>query len=423
MPESRRLWADIHSYEDAERALIELGPLVDRKERAEVEGFDPTVRNDLRARVVTAAAERGRSDMVPGLAIPARIVRRPWWPAWVGVAAALAAVLIAAIVIHSHGTGTRPVAVATPSTPALHPPPPAIADLLRAAPPSFQGQGGGQPIPELSGFDVQAGAYRGRLTLSARHLPVEPTFLPAYQLAAPSFDVPRMAVLARHLGIGHPAVQTTRSHEVWDITAEGGPGSNQPLHSLAISLPTGELIYHHGLNSGPPEPVLGRARAVSLARRWLVELGWPASSPVVSAAPNIQLLPPSAGTPWEVSFGWTGVGQAAQTQAALIVTPNGTVIEARLWPPIRRVGHVSTRNIQRAWKLVRHGTVPVAVQGMGQMGLTGAGSLQRITVIHALDTTGSVPYLIPMYRFEGTVHIAGFGAHAWFAVVSAVRAH
>lgn len=332
--------------------------------------------------------------------------------------------MVAAIIIQSHGTETRPVAVATPSTPALHPPPPAIADLLRALPPS--GGSGGLPIPELSGFDTQAAAYRGRLTLSARQLLAEPHDLSAYRLAGPSFDVSRVPALARHLGINRPVVgrQSRVDQQMWDIAATGGPGSSGPLHSLAISRHTGELIYHSepgGIPLTRATP-LDRVRAVSLARRWIVALGWPAGMPVVAAAPDMQLLPPSAGVPWPVSFGWRGVGAAAVTQATVIVMPDGDVIEARLWPPVRRVGHVDTTDVRTAWSVIQQGRVPITVQGMGQMRVAGIGSLHRIAVIHALDTTGSAPYLIPMYRFAGTVRISGLGVHAWSAVVSAVSA-
>ncbi len=425
MSEKERLWRDIRSDEDAERALTELGQVVHRKEQVEAEGLNSAYRDSLRARLVATATKRGRTAGGPG--IPAWTVRRHQWPAWAATAVALAALLIVALVLHGHGAGTRPVAVATPGTPALHPPPPAVADLLRAAPPSFQGQSGGLPIPELSGSDVQAGAYGGHLTLSAGHLPVEPAFLPAYRLAGPSFDVPRVAVLARQLGIDRPVVPRTNSidHQIWEVAAQGGPGSNQPLHSLAISRHTGELIYHHAPNipASHPAPALNRTRAVSFAHRWITALGWPARMPVLSTVPDTQLLPPSAGIPWQVSFGWRGVARPAETQATVIVLPDGHVIEARLWPPIRRSGHVVTRDVQTAWRMVQTGAVPIAVQEMGAMRVTGAGSLQRADVVQALETRGTVPYLVPMYRFQGTVRITGLGEHKWSALVPAMRLH
>jgi len=425
MSEKERLWRDIQSDQDAERALAELGSVVHRKEQAEAEGLNSAFRDGLRARLVTTARERGRTARGPGL--PVWTARRHQWPPWAASAVALAAVLIVALVLHGHGAETRPVAVATPGTPALHPPPPAVADLLRAAPPSFQGQSGGLPIPELSGFDVQAGAYSGHLTLSARRLPVEPAFLPAYRLAGPSFDLPRVAVLARQLGIDRPVVPRTSpvDHQIWEVAAQGGPGSNQPLHTIAISRHTGELIYHDApsIPASPPAPALNRGRAVSFARRWITALGWPARMPVWSATPDTQLLPPSAGIPWQVSFGWRGVARAAETQATVIVLPDGHVIEARLWPPIRRSGHVFTRDVQTAWRMVRTRKVPIAVQEMGTMRVAGAGSLQRVEVIQALDTRGTVSYLVPMYRFQGTVRITGLGEHQWSTAVAAMKFH
>jgi len=427
MSEKERLWRDIRSDEDAERALAELGPVVHRKEQVEAEGLDSAFRDDLRTRLVRIATERGRADMARSWGLPVWTARRQPWPAWAASAAALAAVLVVALVLHGRGAETRPVAVATPGTPALHPPPPAIADLSRAAPPSFQGGSGGLPIPELSGFDVQAGAYGGHLTLSSGHLPVEPAFLPAYRLAGPSFDVPHVAVLARQLGINQPIVRRTSpgDHQIWDVSAQGGPGSNQPLHSLAISRHTGELIYHYAPNisTSHPVPALNRGRAVSFARRWIAGLGWPAQMPVLSATPDTQLLPPSAGIPWQVSFEWPGVARAAETQATVIVMPDGHVIEARLWPSIRRSGHVVTRDVQTAWRMVQTGAVPIAVQEMGAMRVRGAGSAQTVEVVQALDTRGPILYLVPMYRFQGTVRIAGLGEHQWSALVPAVKVH
>lgn len=421
MSERNDLWRDIRSDEDAEHALADLGPLMHRKDRLET--LDPTFRAELRARLVTEAVERDHPDARRGPGIPTRTTRTSRWTAWVGVAA-LAAVLAVLLVLHGRGAGSRPVAIATPTTPALHPLPPAVADLLRAAPPSFGGGRGGLPIPELSGFDVQASAYRGHLTLSATHLPAEPPFLPAYRLEGPSFDVGRMAALARTLGISAPVVQRVSriDHETWDIAAIGGPGASRPLHSLAISLHTGELIYHSAPKSPTSRPAtsLNRTRAASFARRWIESLGWPAQMPILAASPDTQLLPPSAGVPWLLSLGWKGVGAAAETQATVIVMPNGRVTEARLWPPVRRSGHAISRDVRAAWTMVQRGKVPIVVQGMGGMRAAGTGSLNKLAVVEALDTSGRVPYLVPMYRFDGTVSFLGLGSHAWTALVPAM---
>lgn len=425
MPERNDLWRDVRSDEDAEHALADLGPLLYRKEQVEADTLDPAFRAELRARLVTAAAERDHSDVGHGPGIPAWTVRRNRWPAWIGVAAALAAVLVILLVLYGRGPGSRPVAIATPSTPALHPPPPVVADLLRAGPPSLGS--GGLPLPELSGFDSLASAYRGHLTLSATHLPAEPSFLPAYRLAGPAFDIPRATAIARRVGIDQPVMRRVSSvdHQVWDVAAMGGPGSNQPLHSLAISRHTGELIYHRAPKNFPSRPAaaLNRARAASFARRWIASLGWPAQMPILTAAPDIQLLPPSAGVPWLVSLGWKGIGAAAETQATVMVMPNGEVIEARLWPPVRRTGHVTTRDVRAAWTMVRTGNVPISVQGMGAMRVPGTGALRTVDVIQALDTAAQTPYLVPMYQFKGTVHLAGLGTHSWSAVVPAMVGH
>lgn len=274
----------------------------------------------------------------------------------------------------------------------------------------------------MSGFDTQSVGYRGRLALTASHLPVEPSFLPTYQLAGPGFDFPRIAALARHLGIDHSVVQRTSSldHQVWAIAAAGGPRSSQPLHSLAISRHTGEMIYHSSPSAlSQPAGALNRSRAVFFARRWITGLGWPGRMPLLTATPDTQLLPPSAGVPWQVSFGWRGVAQAAETQATVIVMPGGRVIEARLWPPVQRSGHITTRSVQAAWTMAQTGAVPIVVQNMGALRAAGMGSLRRVELIHVLDTAGRVVYLIPAYRFVGVVHIQGLGTHAWSAVVPA----
>lgn len=424
MPETYDLWRGIRSDEDAEHALTELGPLAHRKEQLEAEVLDPGFRNELRARLVTSATERGLADTSSASALPGWTIWRRRWPPWAAAAVALAAVLIAAFVLHSRATETRTVAIATPSTPLLHPPWPAVADLLRAASPSFQGQRGGAPRPELSGFDVQVPTYGGHLVLSARRLPTEPPFLPAYRLQGPSFDGARTTALARHLGINAPGIQKVSSidHEMWDIAAIGGPGKNRPLDSLAILRHTGELIHHNVPNTPSTHRVapLNRVRAIALARRWIAGLGWPAAGmPVLTAVPDTQLLPPSVGIPFQVSFGWPGVRRAAETQATVIVMPNGDVIEARLWPPVQQSGYVATRDVRAAWMMVRTGTVPIAVQGMGAMRAPGTGVLRTLEVIEALDTAGQIPYLVPMYRFEGTVYLPGLGQHAWSALVPA----
>ena len=213
-------------------------------------------------------------------------------------------------------------------------------------------------------------------------------------------------------------------HGVRDIAAIGGPGKNQPLDSLAISRHTGELIHHNVPNTASAHHVapLNRVRAISLARRWIAGLGWPAAGmPVLTAAPDTQLLPPSVGIPFQVSFGWSRVPRAAETQATVIVMPNGDVIEARLWPPVQQSGYVATRDVRAAWMMVRTGKVPIAVQGA--MRAPGTGALRTVEVIQALDTTGQTPYLVPMYRFEGTVSLPGLGQHAWSALVPATSGH
>jgi hypothetical protein len=260
------------------RELAELGPLMLRQERTEAEMPDPDFVRNLRTRLMDAETAlpdpqfardlRARLTGMGGLRPVA--AQRTWrraavWAA--ATAAALVAVVIAVLASRglplSPGRGTAIVAWA--------PPAPGTGDLIRGFPfPPVMGGGGagggGLISPEVSQFDAPWNApYPGRLRLSAGKLHEGTTNLPAYQLRGPSFDAPHVARLAHLLGIRARATRAVSAGAIWAVAADGGLPSQQPLHSLAVSTATGELVYHNTAYqalAGPPPQAQDRARVV-----------------------------------------------------------------------------------------------------------------------------------------------------------------
>jgi hypothetical protein len=79
----------------------------------------------------------------------------------------------------------------------------------------------------------------------ARNLPSSPSTVRAYRLARPVDSVSRAR---RILGIHTEARRITVDEASWVVAQDGGATSHQPLHSLAVSLESGELIYHDRRN-------------------------------------------------------------------------------------------------------------------------------------------------------------------------------
>jgi hypothetical protein len=121
---------------------------------------------------------------------------------------------------------------------------------------------------------------------------------------------------------------------------------HDPMHSLAESLSTGQIIYHDRRNDvlrNHPKP-LSRRRAVTIARHWLVELGWPGHRMPLEGVSGV----PDWGPARQVTFGWAGVGRAAIPAATLWVTPDGSMIEASVWPQVAGSGTIPARSVATA---------------------------------------------------------------------------
>ncbi len=409
--------------EQLEHELAELAPLIRRRQRAETEGVDPAFALALERRLL---GEQPPRSARPASRFPIVEHGPRWllrWPA-LSAAALAAAVVFALLLPRHHAPAPRPVALA---------PRPALTDLTRDYP-SFAvgGGGGGMEYPISTPLELSGGGYPVPLHLSAAHLPSASATLPDYRLARPSFSVPRVRRLAQRLGIAAPvtfwndaAQIVPRSRATWIVAASGTPPSRLPLHSVAISLHTGELLYHD-LRANPPAyrgETIQHHRAVALARTWLERLGWPgAAMPVLSVGPHTFSGPSSTASSLAVSFGWPRVGRSNVPAAVLWVAPSGRVVEGLLWPPIAQRRSVATRGIQTAWNLVRAGRAPIALHASVVGGFpSGTGAVRRVSVVQVLVTSQrGQPYLIPAYRFEGEVHLnGGQGTHAWYALAPA----
>lgn len=414
-----------------EREMTELGPLIQRRRQAEAEGVDPDFAAALRSRLLAAPMQDAMSE---GPAVPMRRPRRHRrvGSTWILLAGAVAAILVAILLTHRPNSGPR-IAVPPPNSPIPQPtqivamavPSPSTGDLLRGYP--LGGGGGGMLVPEVSVFDIPGMPYAGHLRLAPATPQPQPPVANAFRLVSPYAVASRIGGLARRLGIRATPKQATAGHVPWLVAVDGGVPPGPALHSIAVSLRTGELIYHDApIAASRPTHArpIDSARAVAYARHWLTALGWPgAAMPLQAAVPLPQMFPPSAGVPWQLSLGWAGAGIAAVANATLWITPEGHVFEARVWPPVTHRGVVKIRNVAGAWQLIREGRVPLAVEGMAdRQPVGGIAMLRHVTVVQVLVTNALHPdYLVPAYRFEGTAQLRGAaGIHRWYALVAAV---
>jgi hypothetical protein len=210
------------------------------------------------------------------------------------------------------------------------------------------------------------------------------------------------------------------------VAAEGRLPSRRPLHSVAVSLDNGQLIYHdtsydrfayHG-------PAMTASQAVTIARSWLRRIGWAARAmPFQGVASDTANGPAGPTAPLIVKLGWVGVGPTNAAEAIVSVAPDGRVVEALVRPPVYRRLTVPTRDVMVVWKDVEGGKLPVAVQGAVQYPPPAAiGSVEEVRTVQMLVTTGKPWYLVPAYRFSGVVHLqGGQGTQSWYSLAPAAR--
>jgi hypothetical protein len=409
MADNRRDLEGLSSPEqELARRLEELGLALSEQERAEAE-IDPTFARTLRAHLVhgeeLAPHPSFARDLRTRLQRPAaRRISRPV-AVRLGTAAVAVAALLAAVLVVS-----RPFS--PPPAPPFRAPSPTTADLVFAYP---------APrtvihhlTPTVSLVHPASGvAYRGRLTLAAHSLPRGPSELRAYRLAPLSGIVSVGRIL---LHIRSPVRQVTTATGTWAVAADGGYPSRRPLHSLAVSLRTEELIYHDRRNLKLPRAraPLDRRHTIAAARAWLARLGLPGQRMPLRSFGDV----PALAKVREVSFDWIGVGRTAVDAATLWVTPDRSIIEAWVWPPLAHGGTLPTRPLSSAWGDVLKRRLPLAVEGVSPLlHAAGAGLLRRVSVVFVLvpEAKGQL-FLVPTYRFEGKVHISGASVHTWYTL-------
>jgi hypothetical protein len=359
---------------------------------------DPTFAHSLRDRLVTGGAQpvaRKQSRARRALAL-------------VGLPAAALAALLVTFLIGSPNRAPGP---------AFHAPYPTRADLVYSypSPAAFIHR----LQATISLIHIAPGVpFAGHLRLTAHRLPRTPQSLPAYRLAS----APHVEMLRERLHIRSPIRHVVKSGISWAVAVDGRSGTRQPLHSVAVSRPWGELIYHDRRNFILPRSAraLDRSHAISAARRWLSDLGWPGNRMPVRSSGAVQALPKVR----QVIFGWVGGGSAATEAATLWVTPNGSVVEAWVWPPVNRTTLIPVRSVESAWSELSKGSLPLAVAGISPLiraGGSGVASRMRVVSVLTRGTNGKL-YLVPTYRFEGRAQLKGVrGGHVWYSLVPSAR--
>lgn len=406
MPEDRDLGYITPSDDRLAHRLSELGQLM-REQEGVAPGPDPAFVQQLRARL---AEGKGPTRLRRPGARPIRPARRPYRDTRLlaagGLATAVAALLVL-LIVNPFASSRRPFQAPSPTR----------ADLISnlPAPPSFALVAG--PTSSLARGAPRP--YRGHLHLKASRLPASPRQLPAFQLAPGRNVVPYGR---RILHIQAPVHRKVVAHEVWMVAADGGYPSLRPLHSLAVSLRSGELIYHDRRNyhlRGANQPI-GRRRAVTIARRWLTRLGWPASRM------PLRGFGPVAGRPKlrQVTFGWIGVRESAVSAATLWVSPDRSVIEVQAWPPAGRRESIPATTITSAWDQIRREHVPLVVRGVARhIRAGGSGLLKHVAAVSMLvpDPHGRL-YLAPAFRFQGVTHLRGLiRKRLWVSLASGAK--
>jgi hypothetical protein len=419
--------------DDLDRELQELGPLMAEQARLETEGPDPAFATELRARLVGQAAARQRGT-VEAPASKRRSFRLPRWS--LGLSGLGAAVAVAAVVLLLLlSRGKNPASPEGQKTAYFVPPTPSGQDITKSYPPIGQFGGGGGPVPPTHSRieSIPGSPYPRTLRLTAGALPRTPATVRAYRLQDASAIAARVKQLARALGI-HGPVQRTKDYDLtrvqvpnvappmvtWLVVRQGSATTER---SIAISTLTGAVIYHdlsadtaqNGNRFGPPH-----AEALSLVRSWLAHLGWPGDT--------MPEGPPVSGPVFgatRITLSWPGVPSVDRSAAEVWVVPGGHVDEALVLPPVQDATNIKPRSIGDAWKLVRTGKAPVGVANSGVVdprhGPGGTGSLTSVSTEQVVTFTRSGRiYLVPAYRFTGTVTLQGVpGTKTWIALVPA----
>ncbi len=454
-----------------ERALRELGPLMRRQELLDTAEPDAAFARDLRARLVDATdntnnIESGAPDPAFASGLRERLVggspqpvvappdtlpapandapapipisrpRRRRRPAvWVGLAAAFVAALAVAIALNLPQL-RQPHNATTVAGPPL----PSLGDITRGYPcPPADGCGGGGGAAGISPIAssillAQAGPlFYGPLHITAGRLPVGAPALPSYQLGGP-ISAAQLSGAARRLGIKARVTRVAGQDALWDVAADGSglPTAKVPLHSLAVSTVTGEMIYHdlrYPISNGRTRAG-DRARAIAAAQAWLAQAGWRGAR-LLSASPLSGLQ-----NAWSVEMNWPGISGATTPGATLTVVPGWRVSEAQLWPLVARRLSVKARGADAALTAVLSGRLPFAVTEVNgrliPVAVTGGqGTVTHVDVVQVLtaDVEGKL-YLVPAYRFSGAARLTPAktpGAHrrtlpisaAWYALVPA----
>jgi len=408
--------------EALERELARLGPLLRR--RAAVDAPDPAFVARTRARLMFGEATMPYSAAEPVVALFPASRRRRLVGGMRGVVAGLAAAALVAVALIVVIVVVRPQRPSRGPVVAWRPPLPSLADLTRGFPAPSVARAAGPPTPTVSLAAPPHGvAYAGGVSLTTAPLPARVAWVQAFRLAAPvAIASPaRVARLARSLGIHAPVQRITgESGAVWLVATGGARSPRPPLHSVAISRMTGELVYHDAsyTRAAPRERWRDNPFAIAAARTWLTRLGWPGARAPLAAVEHSGI---PAGLR-EVEFSWADAGAAATDAATLWVTPGGRVVEADVWPPVESVRSIPAGSIVAAWTAVSGRQVPLAVEGVPpHTTAPGAGVMRGVTLTHVLSTTpDGRSYLVPAYHFAGTARLRGIhGERVCYALAPA----
>lgn len=394
----------------AER-LSRLGELMRELQRTEDEVDSPFTRT-LRAHLLHGEelaphpvfARRLRAQLLRRRG--ARSVPRPRQRHLLSSLPLLAALVAAVVLLSQLGHGSS-----------FHVPYPTKVDLLFNLPSTRSTVA--RVVPTLSLIHPSTDTpFLGQVRLSAPHLSRSTAAQRAYRLGAKPDIVARAR---RLLAINAPVRRVRMGGASWLVAADGGL-SRQPLHSLALSLTTGELIYHDRRNFLLPrsqQPVT-RAAAIRSARGWLTWLGWAGRTMPVRRVGHPAGLPKVC----QVELGWQGVQRTTIEAATLWVTPDHSIIEAWVWPPVAASGHVPVRLQASAWADITSHAAPLVVSGVASddRGVVKGRVLHVSAVLILVPGRQGAPYLVPAYRFVGTARVgSSTQKHPWAGLAPAVQ--